>query len=197
MNSRPCAIFLLALLCAWPYGDARAQFMTREWVITMGGGLSDPTGVFEEQMKPGPHAVLSAGRHFNPSWLLGLRAGYFPFKAEPAWIATSGQTEGNFLVMEIHSRLMLYPESWFTPYLGLGGGGALESQVFADPTGERTIDSFRPGVSAGVGISMHSQNKLLSAYTELVYQHFLMHDGSRQWLSWTTGLRFSFGGRPF
>ena len=197
MKSWRWTVLLAVFLCAFSSRDVSAQFMTNEWVFTFGGGLSDPTGIFEEQMKLGPHASLSVGRHFNPSWLLGLRAGYFPFDAEPAWISTSGQTEGRFLVMEIDSRLMLYPESWFTPYLGLGGGGALENQVFADTTGERTVDAIRPGVSAGVGISMHSQGRLLSVYTELVYQHFLMHDGSRQWLSWTTGLRFSFGGRPF
>lgn len=176
---------------------AHAQFMTNEWVITAGGGLSDPTGVFEEQMKFGPSAIVSVGRHFNPSWMLGLRAGMFPFKSEDAWIAKSSQTEILFWTLEVDARLMLYPESWFTPYLVLGGGGAQEIQTYAEASGERHVTVIRGIGSGGLGISMHSQGKPLSFFTEFVYQHLPSDNGSRQWLRWTTGLRFSIGGRPF
>ncbi len=197
MISRRWALLLVVLVIAWPAGEPRAQFMTHEWVLTAGGGLSDPTGTFEEQMQLGPHATLSLGRHFNPSWLLSLRAGYYTFDSEPAWISTSGQTEAGFWVVELDTRLMLYPESWFTPYLELGAGACLETQYYADTTGERTVNVGRPGASGGVGISMHRERSPFAFYTELVYQHFPTHNGSRQWLRWTSGLRISIGGRPF
>lgn len=176
---------------------ARSQFMNHEWVITGGVGLSDPTGVFEEQMKVGPSAAISVGRHFNPSWLLGLRAGAFPFEAESAWTAKSGQTDLFFWTLEVDARLMLYPESWFTPYLVLGGGAAQEIQTYVDGTGERTVYVARPGGSGGVGISIHRERKVLSLFTELVYHHFPSDNGSRQWVRWSSGVRISLGGRPF
>lgn len=171
--------------------------MTNEWVISAGGGLSDPTGLFEEQMKGAGSLILSAGRHVNPSWFIGLRAGYFPFDSEAPWRSETGQSELRFWTLEIDSRLLLYPESWFTPYVVMGAGAALETQTYPEQNGSRTVDAARPGITGGVGISMHREQSPVSFFTELVYHHLPMEDGSRQWLRWTTGLRLSVGGRPF
>jgi hypothetical protein len=191
-------LVVLAALAAWMQPrPAWAQFMSHEWVISAGAGLSDPTGLFEEQMKTGQHATLSIGHHFNPSWFLGLRAGYFPFNSEPAWDSASHQTGVRFWNLDIDSRLMLYPESWFTPYLVLGAGASLETQTYSEAGSEWTVDMVRPGVTGGVGLSYHRERSTFSLYTELVYHHFPIEDGSRQFVRWTTGLRFSLGGRPF
>jgi hypothetical protein len=188
---------VLAALALWPAARLRAQYMTHEWVISAGGGLSDPTGVFEEQMQMGPHGTLSFGHHFGPSWFVGLRGGYFPFDAEPAWAQSSGQERIRFWNLDLDSRLMLYPESWFTPYLALGAGASLETQTYADSLGGYTVDMVRPGVAGGVGISVHREASTLSLFTELVYHHFPSENGSRQFVRWTSGLRISLGGRPF
>jgi hypothetical protein len=171
--------------------------MAHEWVITAGGGLSDPTGVFEEQQQMGTNASLGWGYHFNPSWLLGLRAGYFPFDAEIDWSSRTGQSSLQYWNLDLESQLMLYPESPFTPYLVLGAGAGLESQYFADSLGEATVQVVRPGATGGVGLSFHRERKTISLFTELVYHHYPSEDGSRQFLAWTTGLRISLGGRPF
>jgi hypothetical protein len=184
-------------VCLSAARPARAQYMTHEWVLSAGGGLSDPTGVFEEQMQMGTHAVLSLGHHFNPSWFLGLRGGYFPFDAEVDWSAATGQTSVRFWGLDLETRLMLYPESRFTPYLVLGAGASLETQWYGDTTTVPDVQMVRPGVTGGVGLSLHRERRRLSLYTELIYHHFPAEDGSRQYLRWTTGLRFSLGGRPF
>jgi hypothetical protein len=171
--------------------------MSHEWVLTVGAGISDPTGLFEEQMKAGQHATAELGYHFNPSWLLGLRGAYFPFDAEPAWQAASGLDRIRFWNLDLESRLMLYPESWFTPYILLGAGADLETQYYSDAGGERSVDVVRPVATGGVGLSLHRQSKFFSFYTELIYHHMPSDNGSRQFLRWTSGLRFSVGGRPF
>lgn len=171
--------------------------MTHEWVFSLGAGLSDPTGEFEQQVKVGGHVVADVGHYFNPSWLLGIRGGYFAFDAEDEWRESTGLDRIRYWNANVDLRLMLYPESWFTPYV-LGGVGAnLESQFYNEPAGERSVDVFRIGFTGGIGFSFHRQRSPLSVFTELIYHHYPTPNGSRQFVRWSTGLRFSIGGRPF
>lgn len=176
---------------------ALAQFMTHEWVVSLGGGLSDPTGEFEQQVEMGGHVTAEVGHYFNPSWMLGVRGGYYAFAAEDSWRAISGMDRIRYWSLEVENRLMLYPESRFTPYIAGGLGANLETVWYVDPAGERAVDVFRVSFTGGVGFSYHRQSSPLTVFSELIYHHFPTPDGSRQFLRWTSGLRISMGGRPF
>ena len=80
----------------------------------------------------------------------------------------------------------------------LGGVGLYHERTrlsAGDVTETQTM--LRPGVVGGVGLSVHKQQSTFSFFSELVYHHIPTDPGSSQYVRWTTGLRISFGGRPF
>ena len=171
--------------------------MTHEWVFSLGAGFSDPTGAFEQQAKVGKHVIADIGHYFNPSWLFGVRGGYHTFDSEDEWRESTGLDRITYWNTDVEVRLMLYPESWFTPYVLAGVGADLETQWYNDPGGERSVEVVRVDFAGGVGLSFHRQRSPLSLFSELIYHHNPTPDGSRQFVRWTTGLRLSIGGRPF
>jgi len=189
---------LIVALCLTWAGTACGQFMKNEVVLSAGVGLADPTGHFEDEVKTGQDAMFSAGLFLSPSWVLAVRGTYATFDAEAVTQVNTGLLRINYLNADVEAGLMLYPESWFTPYISGGIGIGLERSWFETGTdAERNTDVLRVGMTGGVGISVHRQSKLWSLFTELVYHHYPTEGGSRQFVRWTTGLRLSIGGRPF
>jgi hypothetical protein len=186
---------MLGLIAA---GPAQAQFMKQEIVLSAGAGLQFPTGVFESEVKTGGHVLFDGSYFLSPSWSLGLRLGQYDFRATESANAGDGYSRRRYLTVDLNAHLMLYPESWFTPYVLAGGGLAQERAWFrTGDTPEATHDIVRPEFTGGFGLSAHRQGKWWSLFTEIIYHHMPTDDGSRQYVVWTGGLRVSFGGRPF
>jgi opacity protein-like surface antigen len=176
---------------------ASAQYQKSELVISAGAGFQFPTGKFEDRVKTGAHAAAGIDYYLNPSWSLGLRASYSDFEATAESAAASGLRDWRYLNVDATAGLMLYPESWFTPYI-LGGIGLYDERSRQqDETGTTSQDVWRLGLVGGVGLAVHKQRSRFSLFTELIYHHIPTNLGSRQYVSWSTGIRLSFGGRPF
>ena len=169
--------------------------MKNELVFSAGLGLVEPTGLYGDTVNGKAGVSLEAAIFLNPSWSLGLRSNYSPFSVDSS--LTQGITEANYLNLDLDAHLMLYPESWFTPYLQGGVGLYRERLIRGGTTGESTTDIARVGLTAGIGLAVHRQASLFSFYSELIYQHIPAPGAARQYVRWTTGLRISFGGRPF
>jgi hypothetical protein len=193
--SVPTWVTILVFIFAAPAG---AQFMKQEIVLTTGAGLQFPTGVFENEVKTGGHGLVDGSYFVNPSWSLGVRAGYFNFRATESANAAAGHSRVRYLTLGLDAHLMLYPESWFTPYALVGAGISQERTWFRmGDAPEATHDVVRPEFSGGFGLSAHRQGAWWAVFTEVIYHHLPTDDGSRQYLAWTGGLRFCLGGRPF
>jgi opacity protein-like surface antigen len=174
-------------LCA---GTVRAQYMKTEVAVAAGGGFHFPTGTLANTTESGAGGLVGADFSLNPSWTVGGRVAYAQFDTKPG-AATYDQLR--FIAFDALGQLYLYPESWFTPYVSGGGGVAFEQRRSASVSD----DHARFGLVGGFGLSAHQQASWWTAYTEVTYHHIMSDPGSAQFVSWNTGLRVSFGGRPF
>lgn len=187
-------LLLLATVAA--AGPARAQYMKHEVVVSAGGGVQYATGPLGDILKAGSGLQADVGYFLNTSWELSLRAAYHTFDTKSAVRLATGQTGMRFVSGSALASLYLYPESWFTPYVA-GGTGLFRVQPQFDGNAASS-DRTRVGVIGGFGISAHKQGSRISFYTDLLYHHILTdHGGSHQFVAWHSGLRLSFGGRPF
>lgn len=189
--------FLFALLLLTGSAPAQAQYMKGEVCLDGGIGLQFPTGDLEDQVKTGNHFALGAGMYVNTSWYLGLRICRESFDPKPAEVVATGLSMKEYWNVELETRLMLYPESWFTPYIMAGGGWYRERASHNPGMVEIISTTARGAVMSGFGLNIHRQPSHISMYTEVVYHHIPTGVGSDQFVRWTSGLRYSFGGRPF
>lgn len=187
---------LLVLLLA-PGSVARAQFMKGETVLSGGGGLLFPTGVFSDASKQGYGFQASAERVLNPSWALGVRLSFATFDAEGEATAATGLLRTRYLAIDTYGKLFLYPESWFTPYALAGFGIYPERRWSRGASADQVDDASRLGFIGGFGLSAHRQAGRTSFFTQVIYHHLPTDAQSKQFVEWAAGLRFSFGGRPF
>ena len=174
-----------------------AQYMKGETCFDAGGGLQFPTGLLEDRVKTGSQFTLGAGIYVNPSWYVGLKLGYETFDPKLEEIAATGLSGLKYWHVDLEARLMLYPESWFTPYV-LAGGGWYQERTWNNTAGSEIISTNSKLASmAGFGLNGRKSPSHLSIYTEIVYHHIPSEFGSQQFVRWTSGIRLSFGGRPF
>lgn len=189
--------FILCILLLASYSPLQAQYMKGEVCFDAGVGLQFPTGLLEDQVKTGSHFTLGAGIYVNSSWYLGLKVNRTSFDPKIAEIIATGLSGQKYLNVELEARLMLYPESWFTPYI-LAGGGWVQKRTWHNTGAAEVVNTnSKLAFVSGFGLNGHSSSSLVSLYTEVVYHHIPSEFGSDQFVRWTTGLRLSFGGRPF
>jgi len=175
----------------------QAQYMKGETVVSAGAGLLFPTGVFSETVK-GDYSLHVSGEYvLNPSWALGARLSYLTFEAEALATVATGLLRTRYLAFDLHAKLYLYPESWFTPYAQGGLGLYADRSFSGSGPSEQIADATRLGLTGGFGLSAHRQAGRSSVFTEVIYHHLLTDSRSKQFVQWSAGLRFSFGGRPF
>jgi hypothetical protein len=183
---------VLATLLA---ATGHAQYMKSELVLGAGAGLQFPTGAFGEAVDGDHSLYMTADYVLNPSWSLGIRAAYETFDG-PETVTATSLRRIRYLSGDVQARLFLYPESWFTPYTVAGFGMFRERAWTGAGAQEQTADRSRAGLLGGFGLSAHRQGERLSVFTEVLYHHLVTSE-TRQWVQWSAGLRFSFGGRPF
>jgi hypothetical protein len=169
---------------------AHAQYMKTEVTVGASGGFRFPTGALGDAVDDGAGGGFGADYYLNPSWTIGGRVTYNQFNTKPGAAAFD---ELRFITFDALAQLYLYPESWFTPYVSGGGGVDIEQNRGAGASDNKT----RFGLIGGFGVSVHQQASWWTAYTEVTYHHIMSDPASLQYVSWNTGLRFSFGGRPF
>lgn len=187
-----------AVLCFWP-GNSQAQYMKREVAFSVSGGFMYPTGKFGEVVEHGNGFSGSFGYFASPSWQLTLSGAFHRYDTKPLAKAQSGISGVRYVSVAATANLYLYPESWFTPYAGGGAGIYRGTKWYTSAGGaESTITRTRLGLVGGFGLSAHKEGSRFSAFTEVMYHHILTDGGaSDQTVVWQTGLRISFGGRPF
>lgn len=189
--------FLITFLLLTGYAPAQAQYLKGEVCFDAGIGLQFPTGDLGDLVKTGNNFALGAGMYVNTSWYLGLRVCRESFDPKPEETMTTGLSLKEYWNVELETRLMLYPESWFTPYIMAGGGWYRERTLHNPGTTEISRTTSRVAMMSGFGLNIHRRPSRMSLYTEIVYHHIPSGVGSDQFVRWTSGLRFSFGGRPF
>lgn len=190
-------VMAAAVLCLWA-PNTRAQFMKREITLSAAGGFQYATGDFAALVKRGSGLRGDIGYYASPSWQLNLGAAYQKYDSETIARARSGLTGVRYTSLEATANLYLYPESWFTPYTGGGFGLYRGRQWYTNNGTESTLDRTRFGLIGGFGLSAHKEGSRLSVFSEIMYHHIMTDKGaSDQTVRWHTGLRISFGGRPF
>ena len=187
----------IVLICLWT-PMASAQYMKREITLSASGGFQYPTGEFENLAKSGSGFRGEAGFFLSPSWAINLGAAYHRYDSETEAQAATGLTGVRYLSATATASLYLYPESWFTPYT-TGGLGLYKGRRWFSPGGaEVIIDHSRLGLVGGFGLSAHKEGSRVSFFSDVIYHHIITDNGSSdQSVVWNTGIRISFGGRPF
>ena len=178
-----------------PARPLRAQYMKNEISLSASAGWVFPTGNLAEVYGTGHGLTGGADLFLNPSWALGLRGLYVSHDAKTA--TATGARRRRSIAGSAEARLFLYPESWFTPF-AVGGLGLYTGRRWAGSGDTIAVDDeTRIGFTGGFGLSVHRQGSRWSLFSELVYHHLPASTGARQFLVWGSGLRVSFGGRPF
>lgn len=117
-------ILLLVAIVAVCFG-ANAQ--DKKWNVTVGGGLTFPTGDFSDGFKSGFVGQLQGTYNINPKFELGLEYAYSTFKGKSGsetimGITTSNNIDDHSINSFLAKGIYNFTEEGVRPFIGAGIG---------------------------------------------------------------------------